>query len=238
MHDQATITRVYEVLKDTYPTFDEGDDEWMTSGMSDTPFRVIVATALSTVTHSKRVIRACTALFAEVSTFEGILALTDDELRELIRPVAHYNMKTLSLKKMSQQIMDRHDGQIPNTHDELMALAGIGRKCTDIVMTTLFDESSVAVDTHVHRAVNRLGIVHTTTHVATADALNRITPFEYKRHAHEWLIQHGGKVCVAGTPKCGACPLTDYCDYFQKTRQSVHGATAQPELPTKPRTKK
>lgn len=223
MLDQKTVVQVYEVLRETYPTFEESDDEWMTSGMSDTPFRVIVATALSTVTHSKRVIRACKALFAQVSTFQGIVDLTDDELRELIRPVAHYNNKTISLKRMSQQIIDRHDGQIPRTHDELMALAGIGRKCTDIVMTTLFDESSVAVDTHVHRAVNRIGMVHTNTHVATADALNLVTPFEYKRHAHEWLIQLGGKVCVAATPKCGDCPLTAYCEYFQ-SHQGVRRA--------------
>ncbi|MDY0912252.1 endonuclease III [Rathayibacter festucae] len=213
MLDAPAIEAVYDRLSHEYPTFDEGDDPWITNGLSATPYRVIVSTALSTVTHSKRVIRACNALFERADDFTALASLEDDDLRELIRPVAHYNNKTRTIKAMAQQILDRHDGQIPDTDAELLALPGIGRKCADIVMTTLFETPSVAVDTHVHRLANRLGMAHTRTHDATADRLNDITPDRYRRHAHEWLIQHGGQICVARRPLCDDCVLADLCEY-------------------------
>lgn len=208
------IETVYDRLSHIYPTFDDSDDPWITNGLSATPYRVIVSTALSTVTHSQRVIRACNALFARADDFETLASLEDDELRDLIRPVAHYNNKTRSIKKMARLILDRHDGEIPDAEQELLALPGIGRKCADIVMTTLFATPSVAVDTHVHRLVNRLGMVRASTHVKTADGLNEITPDKYRQHAHERLIQHGGKVCVARRPRCDDCPLTDLCEHY------------------------
>lgn len=214
MLDAGAIETVYDRLSHTYPIFDDSDDPWITEGLSATPYRVIVSTALSTVTHSKRVIRACKALFPVADDFETLATLPDDELRELIRPVAHYNNKTRSIKGMAQKILDDHNGQIPRTDAELLALPGIGRKCADIVMTTLFKTPTVAVDTHVHRLANRLGMAKSSTHDKTADQLNDVTPDKYLQHAHEWLIQHGGKICVARKPRCGDCPLTDLCEYY------------------------
>lgn len=213
MSQPDRVAKIYQTLEDVYPTFAESNDPWITEGLSDTPFRVIVSTALSTVTHTKRVIRACVPLFQRLDTFEELAAIEDDELREIIRPVAHYNVKTQSLKKMARQILEEHGGQIPDTHEQLMQLSGIGRKCADIVMTELFESSQVAVDTHVHRLANRLGIISTTTAEQSADRLNDITPDRFRRHAHELLIQHGGKICVARKPKCDQCPLIKMCDW-------------------------
>ncbi|MHA7277170.1 endonuclease III domain-containing protein [Arthrobacter sp. Hz1] len=203
----TTISKIYDILAETYPLFEDSDDEWMKNGLSDTPFRALISVALSTMTNGPRTIKAAVGLFDKVSTFEEIRDLPDDELRDIIRSVAHYNRKTLSLKEMSRQILRDHGGEIPTTHVELMQLRGIGRKCADIMMNFQYGTPTVAVDTHVHRVVNRLGMVHTSTHEQTADALTDATPDSYKQHAHEWLIQHGMKTCIARKPKCQECPL-------------------------------
>lgn len=204
---------VYEILSRAYPTYAESDDEWMTNGLSDTPFRSIVSVALSTMTASPRCIRAAVALYERVGSFEQLAAMDDDELREIIRPVAHYNRKTGTLQRMSRQILEQHDGQVPGTREELLALPGIGPKCADILLNTLHGQDTIAVDTHVRRLVQRLGLVESgLSSEATAQTLTEITPARYRRHAHEWLIQHGMKVCVARAPRCGDCALNDLCE--------------------------
>ncbi|MCE3555801.1 endonuclease III [Pseudonocardia sp. RS11V-5] len=201
-------------MSETYPVFADSDDEWMTSGMSDTPFRSLVSVALSTMTTSARTIKAGRALYARVSTFEELVALDDEDLREMIRSVAHYNHKTGRLKRMARQILDDHGGEVPRNREELLALPGIGRKCTDIIMNFLAEEPSIAVDTHVKRTVQRVGLVERGLSAEqTADVLQHITPTGYKAHAHEWLIQHGTKVCTARSPRCVGCPVVELCDH-------------------------
>ncbi len=212
--DQDQVDQIYQTLSHTYTTFDQTDDEWITSGLSSTPFKSLVSVALSTMTTTKRTVKAALALYETVHNFEQLRAIDEQELVQRIRSVAHYNRKAKNLKTMAGQILDQYQGQIPHTQEELMGLSGIGRKCADIMLNFVFEEPSIAVDTHVFRVVNRLGMVKTTTAEATADQLNNITPDPYKRHAHEWLIQHGMTVCVARKPHCEECPLTDFCDYY------------------------
>ncbi|KZF12595.1 DNA lyase [Rhodococcus sp. EPR-157] len=216
----SDITAVYDILSDTYLVFEETDDESMNEGLSSTPFRALVSVALSTMTTGPRTIKAALALYEKVTTVEELAEIDDDDLRERIRSVAHYNRKTVNLKTMARQIVERHDGQVPETREELLALTGIGRKCTDIMMNFQFDEPSIAVDTHVHRVVTRLGMVSDGTAEAVADELNAVTPAEYKAHAHEWLIQHGMKVCVSRRPKCQSCPLQGLCAYPAESRSA------------------
>jgi endonuclease-3 len=209
------IEQLYELLSKTYRTFDEVENEWGDNGLSSKPFKSLVSVMLSTMTHTKRVIKAANALYAEVSTPQELLRLSDEHLTELIRPVAHYNRKTQHLKQMCRQLIERHGGEVPRTRDELMALQGVGRKCTDILLNFTFDQPAIAVDTHMFRVLNRVGVVHTESQTVAADEINRLTPDRFKRHAHEWLIQHGGKVCGARKPKCDECPLTKLCEYYQ-----------------------
>lgn len=211
---RSDISAVYSSLSKAYPTFDQSDDEWMTNGLSSTPFRSIVSAALSTMTTTKRVVAACVPLYKKVSTFEELLALDDEELRGIIKPVAHYNKKTKSLKLMCKQIIERHDGKIPGTKEELLQLQGIGLKCASLIMNFIFDTPLIAVDTHIHRLLNRLGVVDTTSTDVTTKVINEVTSSEYKKHAHEWLIQHGMKVCVARSPHCDECIVSNRCAYF------------------------
>lgn len=219
--DCRDLDAIYGILCRTYPTFDETDDPWMTNGLSATPFRSLVSTCLSTMTITTRVLNACVPLYEPVSTFEELAALDDEELRRIIKPVAHYNRKTGLLKEMARRILDEHGGEIPRTRNGLMALPGVGPKVADIMLNFVFDEPSIAVDTHVLRVLNRLGVVDTDSATKAAEAINAATPPRFKRHAHEWLIQHGMKICVSRKPKCGDCRLTRHCDWFDRHQPSV-----------------
>jgi endonuclease-3 len=130
-----------------------------------------------------------------------------------------YNNKARNLKLMSQQLIDRHGGQVPNDRKALMELAGVGRKSTDIMMRFVFNEPAIAVDTHVHRIANRLGLACTRAEHQTAEILERDTPDEYRWGAHEWLIAQGKYVCKARRPECDQCMFTDICDYYQEHTQ-------------------
>ena len=216
--DRRDVAAVYRILSERYPTFDQVDDPWMANGLSSTPFRSLVSTCLSTMTVTKRVVAACVPLYERVGSFEALLALDDDDLRAIIKPVAHYNRKTRGLKIMARQVVEEHGGQIPCSRDELMALHGVGRKVADIMMNVVFEEPSIAVDTHVLRVLNRLGIVDTRSAETAADLIDAATPPRYKRHAHEWLVQHGMTVCASRRPRCEECPLTERCDWFAAHR--------------------
>ncbi|MDK8186989.1 MULTISPECIES: endonuclease III domain-containing protein [Sphingomonas] len=207
----ARLTAIYDILSDTYSTYEESGDPWMTNGLSATPFRHLVSGCLSTMTVTSRLIRAAVPLYQRVSSFEELLALDNDTLRDIIRPVAHYNRKTLNLKAMCSQIIDEHGGTIPRTREAVMELKGVGRKVADLVMNHLNDQDSIAVDSHVLRVLRRLGMVGKVSPEAAADAIGQLTPPGYRRHAHEWLIQLGMMVCHARKPDCGACVVRALC---------------------------
>jgi endonuclease-3 len=179
------------------------------------PFRSLVGVVLSAQTKDEMTAKACTNLFGITDTPEGILELSDERLKECIKPVGMYNNKTKNIKKMCQQIIERHNGQVPKTREELMALAGVGRKSTDIMMRFVYHEGAIAVDTHVHRLSNRLGLINTTSADVTADYLAENTPEQYKMSAHEWFINYGKYVCKARSPNCHQCIFTDVCDYYK-----------------------
>lgn len=132
-------------------------------------------------------------------------------MRDIIRPVAHYNRKTVNLKAMCRQIIDEHGGTIPRNREAVMELKGVGRKVADLVMNHLNEQDSIAVDSHVLRVLRRLGMVGDVSAEVAADAIGGLTPPGYRRHAHEWLIQLGMKVCHARKPACGACVVRALC---------------------------
>lgn len=217
MKRQSDLNAIYNILSKTYPTFENSEDPWMANGLSSTPFKSLVSAALSTMTTTARVISAAIPLYEKVDSFEELLAMDDEELRSIIKPVAHYNRKVRSLKKMCRQIVEDFDGKIPNSREELLTLSGIGEKCSRLIMNFQFGERTIAVDTHIHRLLNRLGIVKTSNTKTTTREINSMTPTRFKKHAHEWLIQHGMNVCVARNPRCNECVIRSRCDYNRAT---------------------
>lgn len=184
-------------------------------------FKSLVGVVLSAQTKDERTAQACKNLFAVADTPRAILALDMDRLKLLIRPSGMYNNKAKNLKIMSQQLIDRHNGQVPNDRSALMDLAGVGRKSTDIMMRFVFNQPAIAVDTHVHRITNRLGVATTKAEHKTAEILEQHTPDQYRWGAHEWFISYGKHVCQARSPKCEVCMFTDLCDYYRRNHEPI-----------------
>ncbi len=181
------------------------------------PFTLLVAVVLSAQATDAGVNKATKALFAIADTPEKMAALGEDALAERIKTIGLYRSKARHVIALSRAIMGRHGGHTPHDRAALEALPGVGRKTANVVLNTAFGQATLAVDTHVFRVANRLGIAPGATPRAVEDELMRVIPARFLRHAHHWLILHGRYVCKARKPSCGSCILNDICPYEPKT---------------------
>ncbi|HFU4078765.1 hypothetical protein [Streptococcus parasuis] len=192
MRNKVEIEKIYKWLEKNELTFSEVKNDWNDQGLNSTHFKALVSVTLSTMTHTDRVIKAAVALYSVADTPEKILELDDDTLRKLIHPVAHYNRKTIHLKKMCSEIINNFGGEVPSNKKDLLSLTGVGEKCANIMLNFEFNTNSIAVDTHVLRALKFFNIVSSdATAEEASKIINKITPEQYKKHAHERLIRFG-----------------------------------------------
>ncbi|MEM7566562.1 MAG: endonuclease III [Pseudomonadota bacterium] len=206
--DEAEITRLFERLKETYPARELRPES--VKAVRD-PFRSCVSCLLSAQSLDRNTAAATSALFAIASTPQAILALGDEELIGAIRPAGLYNMKAKNLRRLCAALLEEHDGVVPRTREGLMSLPGIGRKCADIVLHFTFHEPICAVDTHVHRVCNRVGLARGKTEEQTAKSLEPRIPDWAAWDAHVWLITWAKRVCTSRAPKCEACLAKGFC---------------------------
>lgn len=178
------------------------------------PFELLVAVILSAQCTDERVNRVTERLFARASTPEEMAALSQEELEKYIYSCGFYHNKAAHILSASRDILARYGGEVPNTLDELMTLAGVGRKTANVVFSVAFGGDAIAVDTHVFRVANRLGLARGTTTEQVERGLMRVIPQEQWSKAHHLLIWHGRKTCHARRPACGICPLAPLCPYF------------------------
>jgi endonuclease III len=181
------------------------------------PFTLLVAVVLSAQATDAGVNKATKGLFAIADTPEKMLALGEERLAERIKTIGLYRAKARHVIALSRTILDVYGGQTPKDRAALESLPGVGRKTANVVLNTAFGAPTVAVDTHVFRVANRLGVAPGKTPREVEDELMRVIPERFLRHAHHWLILHGRYVCRARTPLCGACLLADLCLYQDKT---------------------
>ena len=181
------------------------------------PFTLLVAVVLSAQATDAGVNKATKALFAVADTPEKMLALGEEGLSERIRTIGLYRAKARHIIALSRTIVERYGGETPRDRSALESLPGVGRKTASVVLNTVFGEPAVAVDTHVFRVANRLGIAPGATPRAVEDELMSVIPQRFLPHAHHWLILHGRYVCKARKPLCPTCVLRDICPYEGKT---------------------
>jgi endonuclease-3 len=181
------------------------------------PFTLLVAVVLSAQTTDAGVNKVTPALFATADTPEKMAALGVERLAERIKTIGLYRTKAKNVIALSRAIVERHGGQTPRDREALEALPGVGRKTANVVLNTAFGEPTLAVDTHVFRLANRLGIAPGKTPREVEDELMRVVPKRFLPHAHHWLILHGRYVCKARQPLCGVCVLVDLCPYEPKS---------------------
>jgi len=182
----------------------------------ETPFELLVAVILSAQATDVSVNKATQKLYPVARTPEAILALGVDGLKPYIRTIGLFNSKAENIIKTCRILIADHGSDVPRTRPELEALPGVGRKTANVILNTAFGEPTIAVDTHIFRVSNRTGIAHGKTPLEVEKRLLRLTPDEFRKDAHHWLILHGRYVCKARKPLCDECPIIEWCEYRKK----------------------
>jgi endonuclease-3 len=182
-----------------------------------TPFQLLIAVLLSAQATDKSVNIATRKFFPHYGTPEGMLELGEEGLAEHIKTIGLYRTKARNAIATARLVLERHGGEVPRSREALEALPGVGRKTANVVLNTAFGEATMAVDTHIFRVANRTGLAPGKNVLEVERKLLRAVPKEYLQDAHHWLILHGRYVCVARTPKCPQCGISDLCEYRHKT---------------------
>ena len=179
-------------------------------------FELLVAVILSAQATDKRVNIATKKLYAVANTPETILALGEETLTDVIRTIGLFRTKAKNVMAMCRLLIADHAGEVPDTREALEALPGVGRKTANVVLNVAFAHPVMAVDTHIFRISNRMGLAPGKDVVAVEEKLMKVVPKEFMGHAHHWLILHGRYTCIARKPKCGACPVYDICGFKKR----------------------
>ena len=182
----------------------------------ESPFELLIAVILSAQATDVSVNKATAKLYPVANTPAALLELGIEGLKPYIKTIGLFNSKAENIIKTCRILLDQHDGEVPRTREELEALPGVGRKTANVILNTAFGEPTIAVDTHIFRVSNRTGIAPGKTPLEVEKRLVRLTPDEFRKDAHHWLILHGRYVCKARKPLCGECPIIEWCEFKKK----------------------
>ncbi len=179
-------------------------------------FELLVAVILSAQATDKSVNIATRELFPVANTPQKIFDLGEDGLREYVQRIGLYQTKSKHIIQMCRILLEQHSGEVPQTREALEALPGVGRKTANVILNTAFGQATIAVDTHIFRISNRIGLAPGKDVVEVERKLMKFVPKEFMLDAHHWLILHGRYVCIARKPKCGECCIHDLCEFKEK----------------------
>ncbi|MEZ5843217.1 MAG: endonuclease III [Hyphomicrobiaceae bacterium] len=208
--DRATIAEIFRRFHAAEPE-PKGELEHVNA------FTLLVAVVLSAQATDAGVNRATRALFKVADTPSRMVSLGEARLVDHIKTIGLFRNKAKNVIALSEQLIDRHGGEVPDDREALEALPGVGRKTANVVMNMAFGEPTMAVDTHVFRVANRLRLAPGKTPLAVEEGLLGVVPPQYGLHAHHWLILHGRYVCKAKKPACANCIVADLCSSADKT---------------------
>ena len=203
--DAQTVMAVLEELEELYPQ--AGAELNFTN-----PFETVVATVLAAQCTDKRVNMVTARLFPRYPDAKTMAQLTPEELEPMIQECGLYHNKARSIVELSRMLVEKYDGRVPDTMEELVALPGVGRKTANVVLANAFGQPAFAVDTHVFRVSNRIGLAHAANVQETERQLMAAVPRERWSHTHHLLIWHGRRCCAARKPACERCPIVQ-CEY-------------------------
>lgn len=206
------ISRLFEQLALTIP-------QPKTELVYHSNFELLISVVLSAQATDKSVNKATKGLFEVANTPQQILQLGEEGLKIYIKTIGLFNTKAKNIILLCQKLLEKHNGEVPQTRAELESLAGVGRKTANVILNTAFGEPTIAVDTHIFRVSNRIGLANGNTVLAVEKELERVIPEKFKLDAHHLLILHGRYTCVARKPLCEKCVISGYCEFFQ---QSAH----------------
>ena len=184
------------------------------------PFELLVAVMLSAQATDISVNSATRLLYPVANTPEAILRLGEEKLREYIQRIGLYKTKAKHVIQTCHMLLEQHASQVPQTREALEALPGVGRKTANVILNTAFGQPTIAVDTHLFRLSNRIGLAPGKTVLEVEKKLLKVIPKEFMLDAHHWLILHGRYICRARAPKCAECVIYDLCEYKNKDNKT------------------
>ncbi|MBF0589114.1 MAG: endonuclease III [Magnetococcales bacterium] len=203
--DKKRIVSIFSTLKRGHPE-PKSELDYRNS------FELLVAVVLSAQATDKGVNKATPGLFAKAPDATAMVALGEEGIREQIRSIGLFNNKAKNILALSHILLERHNGEVPQTREALEALPGVGRKTANVVLNVAFGQHTLAVDTHVFRVSNRTGMAVAKTPTAVEKGLLKVVPAEFMDHAHHWMIHHGRYVCKARKPDCENCTIRQWCN--------------------------
>ena len=206
----VNIAKFINILKQTYPDATCSLD-------FKTPFQLVVAVMLSAQCTDERVNKTTPALFERCKTIEDFVNIDTNELEDIIHPCGFYKNKAKNIKLCAKQVIENFNGIVPHTMNELLTLAGVGRKSANVILLEAFGiANGIAVDTHAKRISNRIGFSSETDPEKIEQDLLKIFPKDSLKDINHLLVWHGRNICDARKPKCDICPVKDYCKYAQE----------------------
>jgi len=182
-----------------------------------TPFELLIAVILSAQATDISVNKATLELYKVANTPKEILELGLTGLKKYIKTIGLYNTKAANILKTCRILIDQHHSKVPENREALEALPGVGRKTANVILNTSFGQPTIAVDTHIFRVANRIGLAKGKTPLAVEQQLLEVIPKKYLHDAHHWLILHGRYTCIARKPRCPECIINDLCEFKEKT---------------------
>ncbi len=211
---KKSIKEVIEILERLYPDAQAELD-------FESPFELLIAVILSAQCTDVRVNQVTKILFERAGDAFALAALPLDEIESIIRPCGLYKTKAKNIKTTASMLVDDYAGNVPSRHEQLTQLPGVGRKTANVVVSNAFDTPAIAVDTHVFRVSNRIGLAQAKTVEETEEQLMKGIEKAMWTQAHHMIIFHGRRVCKARSPLCGICELKSYCKYYKKHPQEL-----------------
>ena len=206
-----------DVIAEIFARFERQDPSPKGELEHHNAFTLLVAVVLSAQATDAGVNKATRDLFKVADTPEKMVALGEDAIRDYVKTIGLFRNKAKNVFKLSQDLIDKHNSEVPANRDTLETLPGVGRKTANVVMNVWFKQPAMAVDTHVFRICNRLGLAPGKTPLEVEEILLKVVPAEYGVPAHHWLILHGRYTCTARKPACPGCLLHDLCIFKSKT---------------------
>jgi len=207
--DKNILQTILEILREEHNKW-EAPVKKLKKRTTD-PFKVLVASVISTRTKDEVTAEAVERLFKEINNPEDLAKLPVEKIEQLIYPCGFYKTKAKNLKKLAEILVKDYHSKVPDKMEELLKLPGVGRKVANIVLSRSYGQPAIAVDTHVHRISNRLGIVKTKTPEETEKALQKILPEEWHRDYNDLLVAFGQTICRPVSTRCDICPIEKYC---------------------------
>ena len=208
---KTNINKFVEILKKTYPDATCSLD-------FETPFQIVVAVMLSAQCTDERVNKTTPALFQRCKTIQDFADIDLNELEQIIHPCGFYKNKAKNIKLCAKQILENFNGEVPHTMEELLTLAGVGRKSANVILLEAFGiANGIAVDTHAKRISNRLGFSNENDPEKIEQNLLKIFPKKYLKDINHLFVWHGRKTCDSRKPLCNQCTIREYCKYYQNT---------------------